>query len=150
MEKKKNLHKKIYWVIFVLIGILLVCIFFGYNNKNTKINLNGHIINVEVANTQAEREVGLGNREDLCKNCGMLFVFEKLDKYSFWMKDMKFDIDIIWINNDRIIDISKNVLHNTPTHIIMPNIAVNRVLELNAGSVDKFDLEVGQKIINLQ
>lgn len=66
-------------------------------------------INAEIADTPEKRERGLMNGEGLDQNNGMLFVFPEEGQYPFWMKNMKFPIDIIWINRDyRIVHIEKD------------------------------------------
>src|SRR5574341_1002590 len=74
------------------------------------IKVAGEEVQAYVANTDAKRQKGLSGRESLGDNQGMLFVFEKPDTQpSFWMKDMKIAIDILWIDNDQIVQIDKNV-----------------------------------------
>ncbi len=58
---------------------------------------------LEVADTEAKRALGLGNRDTLCEDCGMLFILEKPTKAGFWMKNMRFSIDILWIKDGKII-----------------------------------------------
>ncbi len=58
---------------------------------------------LEVADTEEKRTLGLGKREELCDDCGMLFVFEKPGQYGFWMKDMHFSIDILWIKDGKVV-----------------------------------------------
>ena len=62
--------------------------------------INERIIFVEVAITPEERQRGLMERELLQEDNGMLFVFSEEDVYSFWMKNMEINLDIIWINAD--------------------------------------------------
>jgi len=63
----------------------------------------GEHYTLEVADTEEKRALGLGNREELCEDCGMLFIFEKPAKAGFWMKNMHFSIDILWIKDGKII-----------------------------------------------
>ena len=69
----------------------------------------GEEIPVEVADTLKKRSLGLGKRTSLKKGWGMLFVFEKRKTHRFWMKDMQFPLDIIWLDNHRIVHIIHNV-----------------------------------------
>jgi len=57
-------------------------------------------INVELANTNASREIGLSYRTSMNQDEGMLFVFDKIGKYGFWMKDMNFPLDILWLDEE--------------------------------------------------
>jgi len=69
----------------------------------------GKKISVEVADTVEKRSLGLGKRSGLENGWGMLFVFEKRKQHGFWMKDMEFPLDIIWLDNHRIAYILRNV-----------------------------------------
>src|SRR3990167_3839192 len=71
--------------------------------------INNHKIYIEIADTSEKRAQGLSNRDSLPEDHGMLFIFDTYQKSAFWMKDMRFPIDIIWIRDDIIVDITKNV-----------------------------------------
>ncbi len=64
---------------------------------------------VEVAQTDEQKRQGLSGREALSTGTGMLFKFSPKARASFWMKDMKFPIDMIWINDGVIVKIDENV-----------------------------------------
>lgn len=87
---------------------------------------------LEIANTEQERVRGLSGRESLCQNCALLFVFPQAEKWAFWMKDMRFSIDIIWLAGDTIVGIEHN-LSPSSEGIFRPEGAADRVLEINAG-----------------
>ena len=57
-------------------------------------------VHAEIANTPQSREHGLMQRDHLCANCGMLFVFEKADRYKFWMKNTPLPLSIAFIAAD--------------------------------------------------
>jgi uncharacterized membrane protein (UPF0127 family) len=106
----------------------------------------------EVADTSASRAQGLSGRKGLSADEGMLFVFEHSGKYGFWMKDMLFPIDIVWINEDGIV---VHVVHNaTPASYFVtnpPQTFVNTpdakyVLEVASGQAEKFGLYLGTKV----
>ena len=77
--------------------------------KSPTAKINNHEFKLQIAKTAREKEVGLSKYEKLSKDIGMLFPFEKPDYYSFWMKQMKFSIDIIYIKDGKIVTIYKNV-----------------------------------------
>lgn len=110
------------------------------------------IVNVDVSDDKNERSKGLADRDSLASDSGMLFVFDKADKYRFWMKGMRFSLDFIWILDDRVVDILKNVpnpMANTQDSqlpIYGPTTKVNKVLEVNSGFVEKNNIRVGDKI----
>lgn len=111
-------------------------------------------IKVEVARTNEERSKGLSNRTKLDENSGMVFVFNKNSKPSFWMKDTKIALDIIWINDDKIVAINKNVepepnkkdseLKKYPA----PS-EIDYVLEVNGGFSDKNGIKAGSTVQKL-
>lgn len=105
--------------------------------------LNGPI-QILVADTPAQMEKGLGGRDSLPQDTGMLFTFPTEGRYGFWMKDMIFPIDIVWIgSNKKIIGISGNLSPETYPGTFYPPSNIQYVLELNAGAADKFGLVTG-------
>jgi len=105
----------------------------GSGLKTETLKLSGKDIKVEVADTEAARELGLGGRTSLEPDKGMLFVFDHPDKYGFWMKDMKFPIDILWLDEEKVIWIESNVSPNTFPQILYPDSPAKYVLEVPAG-----------------
>ena len=103
-------------------------------------------IHVEVADTSQKRSLGLGKRSGLKKDWGMLFVFEKRKTHSFWMKDMQFALDIIWLDNYRIVHILRNVqpaIQGEKPSILAPPAPANFVLEIEAGRASELRLKQG-------
>lgn len=104
-------------------------------------------VQVEIADTEEKRSRGLGDRKKLQENSGMLFLFEIPAKYQFWMKDMQFPIDIIWIDeNKKIIAISKNIFPDTYPASFVPSDPVKYVLEVNAGWAERNGVKTGDFI----
>ena len=102
------------------------------------------VIHVEIADTDASREQGLSDRASLPTNHGMLFVFDTPGQYGFWMKDMHFSLDMVWINADKTLaGVTKNLLPSTYPSVFPPPNPIQYVLEINAGSADKFGLVSG-------
>lgn len=107
-------------------------------------------LTLEIADTGPERELGLGKRDSLPKDHGMLFVFEKPDIYSFWMKDVKFPLDIIWIHKGVVTDVVKM---NPPKQAFtipdlhVPLAKADRVLEVNAGVAKELGIEPGAHVL---
>ena len=109
----------------------------------------GKEISVEVADTVEKRSLGLGKRSGLENDWGMLFVFEKRKQHGFWMKDMEFPLDIIWLDNHRIAYILRNVQpakSGVIPPVMTPPVAGNFVLEIDAGRADELKLQVGQRL----
>lgn len=121
-------------------------------NKIVKVNETE--IKVEVAKTNEERSKGLSNRDSLDQNSGMLFVFDKSSKPTFWMKDTKIALDIIWIKDDKVISIDKdvkpepNVKDSDLKKYPAPS-EVDYVLEVNAGFSDQYKITSGSTVQKL-
>lgn len=110
------------------------------------VNFGEVLINAEIVDTDVERAKGLSNRESLNEQEGMLFIFPKEGLYKFWMKDMHFSIDIIWINEGRVVDIT----HNVPPQkekdnlaIYQPKEKIRYVLEVNSGFAKQNKVDIG-------
>jgi len=121
--------------------------------KKKEIKIGDKSMLVEVVDTPEARNNGLSGRDGLEGNQGMLFVFEVQDiNPGFWMKDMKFPIDIIWINDGKVSQISKEVPApepDTPDRslpIYTPKSEIDYVLEVSAGFSDKNGISVGDAV----
>ncbi|MFQ6082526.1 MAG: DUF192 domain-containing protein [Candidatus Aminicenantia bacterium] len=132
------------FLLFVLFLLISFCA--GSQNKFIKVYFpNGKSVTAELAITDQERAVGLMFRESLSSDQGMLFIFEEEGYYSFWMKNMKFAIDIIWIDeNKRILHIEEKVLpcRKEPCPSYLSSLPARYVLELVAGKVKEENLKI--------
>lgn len=108
---------------------------------------DGTVVSVRVADTELLRQKGLSGVKSLEKNTGMLFVFEKPGKHSFWMKDMFMPIDIIWISEDNtIVHIEKNISPDTYPQLFAPSKNALYVLEVEAGFSETHDLYIADQV----
>ncbi|MDP3052528.1 MAG: DUF192 domain-containing protein [bacterium] len=145
-----------YLIIFLafLIVIPAVCLFFltevKLEYKTAKVGINGKIFEAEIADTILKKAKGLSGRKALGENKGMIFIFTNPGKYNFWMIGMNFPLDIIWISGNKIVDISKNVQPSKSgrlTVIVSPLTKADKVLEIPAGSAEKFDIKIGDEAV---
>jgi hypothetical protein len=150
-------------IIFFVIGFLLVSnsqtsnVWKKGNESNyfktsdiKYVKIAGVKLKVELALTSEAQEKGLSDRNKIEENEGMLFVFEKPSINNFWMKDMKFPIDIIWINKDKkVIYIEKNINPNTYPQAFGPNKESQYVLEINALFSEKNNLKENDSVVFL-
>lgn len=107
-------------------------------------------IPVEIATSSAAVQKGLSGRVSLAADRGMLFLFDRPEKYRFWMPDMRFPIDIIWIDDNQVIDVDENVSPKfDPLHPIFytPARPVRYVLEVNAGFMKRNNIHIGDAVI---
>ena len=147
---------KILFLVLVLSILLVAFAFFSpaltlapgnYQNSNTNqgpfVVIRNTKLEITIVTTNVQRALGLAKRDSLPENQGMLFDFndDKNSKPGFWMKDMKFDIDIIWIKDDKVLFIHKNVsapeTPSSPLSHYYPPSSVDYVLETNAGWSEK-------------
>jgi uncharacterized membrane protein (UPF0127 family) len=113
--------------------------------KTETIMLGATPIKVEVADTDASRTQGLSDRTSLASGSGMLFVFDPPQSPGFWMKDMNFSLDMVWVGVDNsIIKIDKDVAPSTYPNAFFPPSPVKFVLELPAGFSDAQSIKVGE------
>jgi uncharacterized membrane protein (UPF0127 family) len=143
------------WLVFAISGPILAAIVviaylvWAKNHEGLKpIVLDGQTIYVTIADTELKREQGLGGRAGLSPNEGMLFVFPTDGKYPFWMKDMRFAIDILWLSSDgTIIYVQGGVVPATYPQTFAPREGLARyVLELPAGYVMDHNVHTGDNI----
>lgn len=111
------------------------------------ISINNVDIPVTIADTPQEQEQGLSGTESLAQNAGKLFVFKDIGSYGFWMKDMNYSIDIIWIDqNLKIIGISRDLKPETYPEIFYPPSDVKYVLEVNSGFSTMNNISINQLV----
>lgn len=130
---------------------VLLCVLFlpACQIQYEKICFNETCFQAELAVTPEERAKGLMYRETMDEDKGMLFVFDASGEYSFWMKNTLIPLDILWIDENKTIVYMNE---NTPPceqdlcQSYKPDKNANYVLELNAGTVDKFGIEIGDKV----
>lgn len=143
--------KKSFLGIFIIIILILIILFISYNDsKERKICFKDNCFYVELAQTSQERVNGLMFRQSLDANKGMLFIFPKEGEYGFWMKNVLIPLDIIWINkNKNVVWIENNIqlCLKQECESVKPDQKTKYVLELNAGTVDKINLKIGDELI---
>lgn len=163
----KQIKKR--YIFLIIIVILLVFFIFtkssSYNfessdkteiiestleSKTPEVLINNTIIAVDLARTNAQVQRGLSGRPSLDPQSGMLFIFSKPSIYSFWMPDMNFPLDLIWISNDIIVDISHNVTNvfdRAHPVYYKPKEPAQYVLEVNANFSINHNIKIGDTVI---
>jgi uncharacterized membrane protein (UPF0127 family) len=121
---------------------------FTLKKNQPKIKINDIEIFVDIASSPEEKARGLSGRKSLGKNEGMLFIFNNKSIPSFWMKDMNFAIDIIWIADNKIVGIEKSVPppkkgeSNSQLSLYKPEVGIDYVLEVNANFCERNNIKV--------
>lgn len=111
--------------------------------------IRGNCYALELALTPAQRAKGLMEHTTLLAGRGMWFVFEQPGQYGFWMKNMDFPIDILWIDGKfRIVEVKKNVppCARARCEVYYPSRDALYVLELPAGEAQRLQIVPGDKI----
>jgi len=134
-----------------IISLILVVIFLSacINNNVINLKINDQILNIEVSDDALSKAKGLSGRENLGENCGMIFLFSEEARHTFWMKDMNFPLDIIYVRENEIVEIFKNVpIFDEAEEIteIFPEQKADKVIELKAGFSDLHNLKIKDKI----
>lgn len=113
------------------------------------ITINGHVFKIQLANTPQKRTDGLSETPPLLDDSGMLFVFDAPGKYDFWMHKMNYPLDFVWINGNEVVQINQNIpapIGGTPIITISPTTDVDKVLEINAGTIQKYGIAVSDNV----
>ena len=139
--------------IIIIIGGYLIFIEVKNTQEAVHINepsikINNAIIAVEIADEASEQWQGLSDRKNLGPNNGMLFVFPDYQKRTFVMRRMHFPLDIIWIKDDKIVGIAKNLPpeNENPDKLYSSPLPINYVLEVNGEFCDENVIRVGDTI----
>lgn len=108
---------------------------------------------VDLADTPDKRTRGLSGRPSLDAYTGMLFVFDSESRVTFWMKEMEFPLDFVWIGSDcSVADISQDVPEPPPGMNLsalpryQPSVPVQYVLEINAGVIEAAGISKGDPV----
>lgn len=146
---------------FLFIIVLAIIIYQNYTksgilpfSKPATATINSQTFNLIAAKSAKDKEIGLSNKNSLPQNTGMIFIFDKADFYSFWMRNMKFPIDILFINGNKIVTIFQNAQpqkNEVSIPIYKSKEPADKVLEINAGLSQKYNIKEGDiiKIENL-
>lgn len=117
-------------------------------NKIDHVTLKNKKIILSVADTEKKIEQGLMFVDKITENEGMIFLFKVPDYKIFWMKNMKIPLDILFIYNNKIVKIYKEVpeCKNYPCETYESKYKVDSVLELKSGFCKKFNVKAGDKV----
>ena len=145
---RENIRLLLGLSVVIFVGILIVTLLLNKDSA-TKVIVNGETFEVTIAKTDKEKQIGLSGKEKIEEDQGMLFVFENPDYYSFWMKEMKFPIDIIYISNDKVTTVIENAKppsSDKSLTVYRPGNKSDKVLEVNAGLAKKYNIQTGTVI----
>lgn len=113
-------------------------------------------VNVDISDTNEKRAKGLGGKQSMATDSGMLFIFPKEDNYKFWMKGLKFPLDFVWIRSGKVVNLVTDVPQpaagqaDNTLPIIESVEKIDQVLEVNAGFVRANGVQIGDSVLLIQ
>lgn len=150
-------------LVFYVLLVVVIIIFalsrgtnllqFGTSTKGATAKIENKTYKLILTKTDAEKIKGLSGRSNLAAGTGMLFAFPQKNKYAFWMKDMRFPIDIIYIDDNKVVDFVENApapasgQDASTLPIYKPSAPANYVLEVNAKEISKNKIKKGDTVI---
>ncbi|MDD5489767.1 MAG: DUF192 domain-containing protein [Candidatus Moranbacteria bacterium] len=148
-----SISKKIVFVAIIGLIILVILLnyvsseFFSlkYWNPVKRVYLKNTLVKAEEVNTAEKIERGLAGRASLDEGRGMLFSMPKDDFQRFWMKGMQFSLDIIWIENGRVIGCEGRISPDDQRIFTSPEKA-SLVLEVNAGFCEQYNVQLNDSV----
>jgi hypothetical protein len=156
-SNKKILFSLLGSLALVILAITVKAVWTKYRdskNINT-IKVGDSTLQVDVADSPFRRMKGLSGLENLPEDEGLLMLFKEKDTPTIWPKNLKFPIDIVWIDDSTVVGVEKGATAESSLvldgiKLYIPEQPINRVLQINAGLADKLNIGPGRWIdINL-
>lgn len=120
----------------------------GGGPEFSRMEVNGFPLTVERAQTVLERQRGLSGRDSIAENQGLLFIFDEPDLHGIWMKEMRFPIDILWLDEGGVVlDIKRNALPESYPEVFYPEVPAAYVLELLSNFTELHNVKVGDVVM---
>jgi len=142
-------------VIVILLGVFVFINVSGsslssFFSRSAHATIKGHTFTLLQAKSEKDKQIGLSGRKSIQDNQGMIFLFDKADYYGFWMKNMQFPIDIVFLRDKKIVSVFSNVPNpKSPTDqlpIYTPAQPSDTVIELKAGVTTKDNFQTGDTV----
>lgn len=142
--KTESAPKFLAVVAVIVLAINLLIALLVFVPQKPRITINNTTVLTEVVDTPETMERGLSGRQNLPEDSGMLFMYAQSGVYCYWMKDMNFSIDMIWLDDQKkIVHIEPNVSPQTFPKSFCPSTPARYVLEVSAGKAEKSGWTVG-------
>ncbi len=157
---KKRTNQRLLWgfvtvlvITFLVMAALLLLTPQPVASVAATVRVNDHRFHVTVAQSEAQRERGLSGRTSLNQDEGMVFLFPSQGIYPFWMPEMRFPLDIIWIRQNAIVEMAQldapSIDHPEP-ELHTPTEQADMVLEVPAGTAQALQLRIGDPVSIVQ
>lgn len=138
----------------ILLLTILVTFFVSKSTSHSDAYTRLHTIGVQraqlghntfhlfIADTEVERTNGLSNIKDMASDEGVAFIFKNSGQKVFWMKDMLFPLDFVYIHNNRVVELKENILPSSYPNTIVNQQPANIVIELSAGQIKQKNIQL--------
>lgn len=141
-------------LLFFSLPVIILGSYFLTRNfgKKNLLKVGNAFLKIETADSPEERSQGLSDRKSLCSDCGLLFIFDQPGFYPFWMRRMNFDIDILWVRDGEVAEITYEAKappkeeFESPKTFYQSKVPVEMVLEVNSGWVKENGIKIGDRI----
>ncbi len=143
------------WAVLAVLSFMVLYLSFigssmstkGQDEKIIPLFIGQRTLSVYVADNVELREKGLSGMASLPEGSGMIFVFEETGVKGFWMKDMKFPIDIIWLDEaKRVVFVKNSALPSSYPEVFAPAVSARYVLETPAGFAEENRVKIGDMV----
>ncbi len=147
--RSRNNRSMWLWVSALLLVavVALLLAFVSSPSQSNTLSVNGNTFFVEKVSSSSDLARGLSGRAAIANNQAMLFDFKRAEKPCIWMKDMKFAIDIVWVDTQKkVVHLQKNVRPETYPAQFCPQGLARYVLEVRAGRAEEVGLGLGAAV----
>lgn len=145
-RRKKRFSAPKMFIVVIVVILVATALAINTNYKST-LQFGNKTIAVEEVKSLRDKQKGLSGRESIADNRGMLFIYDEAGKHCFWMKDMKFPIDILWLDESKqVVYIAAHVPPESFPDFFCPPEDAKYVLEVKAGLSDQAGVDVGSQL----
>ncbi len=147
-KAKTKLARNEFLVALFILALSGLGFFYSMREYAPQITVDGNTFTVQVSDEQAERRQGLSGQAALENDEGMIFIFPENGRHGFWMKDMNFSIDIIWIDeNFRVVHLEEMISPSTYPDSFVPSVDARYVLEIYTGQAQAQGIGLGDEVV---
>jgi len=139
--QRKLIFSSIAFVFAALLGLAIAVAL------KDQVRIGTCTLTLERPRTTQEYAKGLGERDTIAYNHGMWFVFDPPEQPTFWMKGMRFPIDIIWIADKKVVGLNENIPVDDGVSLYTPAEPVDAALEIAAGRSKECSIKIGSQVL---
>lgn len=119
-----------------------------FTEPKAVMHIAGNRFEIRIADNERARTQGLSGTESLPADEALLFVFDSDGKWSIWMKDMNYPIDVVWLDEaKKVVDFTTNVPPESYPKVFTPKVPARYIVEFRSGTVKELDIKVGQEAV---